>query len=135
MLYCRRLYPLVKGKPNEALEDHVGTVSIEGRTVKKLRVADDINCLGDVHELVNLVSRRNKTSTSYGMEISAEKTKLMTNNINGINKKINVRGQILQTVSNFKYLGSVITDDGSKPEIISRIARTTLTRLTRLKEI
>ena len=37
-----------------------------------------------------------------------------------------------QTVTSFKYLGSVITDKGSKPEILSRIALTTaaLTRLT-----
>ena len=28
----------------------------------------------------------------------------------------------LQTVTDFKYLGSVITDEGSKPEILSRIA-------------
>ena len=33
-----------------------------------------------------------------------------------------------------KYLGSVITDDGSKPEILSRIAQTTAA-LTRLKPV
>ena len=73
------------------------------------------------------MSRLNNTSASYGMEISAEKTKLMTNNTNGINKKITVNGQRLETVSKFKYLGSVITDERSKPEIISRIAQTTET--------
>ena len=56
------------------------------------------------------------------MEISAEKTKLMTNNTSGINTKIKVNGQKLETVTSFKYLGSVITDEGSKPEILSRIA-------------
>ena len=34
----------------------------------------------------------------------------------------------------FKYLGSVITDEGSKPEILSRIAQTTAV-LTRLKPV
>ena len=68
------------------------------------------------------------------MEISAEKTKLMTNNTNGINKKITVSGQRLDTVSKFKYLGSVITDEGSKPEIISRIVQTTAV-MTKLKPI
>ena len=29
------------------------------------------------------------------------------------------------TFTSFKYLGSVITDEGSKPEILSRIAQTT----------
>ena len=43
-----------------------------------------------------------------------------------------MNGQKLETVTSFKYLGSVITDEGSKPEILSRIARTTAA-LTRLK--
>ena len=118
---------------SNALEDHVGTVSIRGRTVTNVCVADYINGLaGDEQELINLVCHLDKTSASYGMEISAEKTKLLTNTINGINKKINVRGHRLETVSNFKYLGSVVTDEGSKPQIISRIAQKTAT-LTRLK--
>ena len=39
--------------------------------------------------------------------------------------KIKVNGQKLETVTSFKYLGSVITDEGSKPEILSRIAQAT----------
>ena len=68
------------------------------------------------------------------MEISAEKTKLMTKNTSGFNTEINVNGQKLETVTSFKYLGSVITDEGFKPEILSRIAMTTAA-LTRLKPI
>ena len=52
------------------------------------------------------------------MEINAEKIKLMTNTTSGINTDIKVNGQKLETVTSFKYLGSVITDEGSKPEII-----------------
>ena len=48
------------------------------------------------------------------MDISAEKTKLMTNKTSGINTEIEVNGQKLQTVTSFKYLGSVVTDEGSK---------------------
>ena len=43
-------------------------------------------------------------------------------------------GQKLETVTSFKYQGSVITDEGSKPEILSRIAQTTAA-LTRLKPV
>ena len=68
------------------------------------------------------------------MEISAEKTKLMTNNTSGIDKKIKVNRYMLETVTSFKYLGSVITDEGSKPGVLSRIARTTAA-LTRLKPV
>ena len=41
------------------------------------------------------------------MEISAENTKMMTINTSGINKEIKVYEQKLETVTSFKYLGSV----------------------------
>ena len=68
------------------------------------------------------------------MEISPEKTKLMTNDTSGINTEIKMNGHRLETVISFKYLGSVITDEGSKPEMLSRIAQATAA-LTRLKPI
>ena len=69
----------------DALEDHEGTVSIGGRTITNLCFADDIDGLaGEEAELANLVEHLDKDSTAYGMEISAEKTKLMTNNTSGI---------------------------------------------------
>ena len=45
------------------------------------------------------------------MGISAEKTKLMTNNISGISTEIKANGQKLETVTSFKCLCSVITDE------------------------
>ena len=119
----------------DALEDQEGTVSIGGRTITNLRFADDIDGLSrEEEELANLVERLDKASTAYGMEISAEKTKLMTSNTSGINTEIKVNGQKLETVTNFRYLGSVITDEGSKPETLSRIAEATAA-LTRLKPV
>ena len=52
-----------------------------GRTITNLRFADYIDGLaGEEEELAKLVECLDKASTAYGMEISAEKTKLMTNN-------------------------------------------------------
>ena len=59
------------------------------------------------------------------MEISAEKTKLVAYKTSGINREIKVNGQKLETVTSLKNPGSVITGEGSKPEILSRIAQTT----------
>ena len=109
----------------DALEDHQGTVSIGGRTITNLRFAD---------ELASLVDGLDKTSAAFGMEISAEKTKLMTNNANGISIDIRINGEKLDEVDSFKYLGAVVTDQGSKPEVLSRIAQTTAA-LARLKTI
>ena len=58
----------------------------------------------------------------------------MTNNTSGINTEIKVNEQKLETVTSFKHLGSVITDEGSKPEILSRIEQKTAP-LTRLKPV
>ena len=97
----------------DALEDHEGTVSIGGRPITNLRFADDIDGLtGEEGVLVNLVERLDKASTAYSMEISAEKTKLMSDYTSGIKTEIKVNGQRLETVTSFKYLGPVITDKG-----------------------
>ena len=98
---------------------------------EQIRFADDIDGLAENEdELARLVERLEKASTVY----SAEQTKLMTNNTSGINTETKVNGQKLETVTSFKYLDSVITDEGYKPEILSRIAQTTTT-LTRLKPV
>ena len=91
----------------DTLEDHEGNVSIGGTTIINLRFADDIDGLAGEEELENLVKRLDKASTAYGMEISAKKTKLVTNNTSGINTDIKVNGQKLETVTSFKYLGLV----------------------------
>ena len=96
---------------SDVLEEHEGTVSIAGRTITNLRFADGIDGLaGSEQELAQLVQRIDQASKAYGMEINAEKTKLMTNNINGIHKEIKASDHKLQTVTNFKYLEAIISD-------------------------
>ena len=122
---------------SDAPEEHDEKVSIGGRNITNLRFADDIDALAEEEqELEALVERLDKTCTRYKMEISAEKTKLMTNSVTGIQREreIKVKGQKLGTVTSFKYLGAVVSDDGSKPEVLSRIAQATAA-LTKLKPI
>ena len=49
----------------------------------------------------------------------------MTNNINGISSTIKVSGEKLETVQSFKCMGAIVTDEESRPEILSRIAQAT----------
>ena len=59
----------------------LSTLSTGGRTITNLRLADDIDGLAGEEELLaSLVGRLDKASTAYGMEVSADKSKLMTNN-------------------------------------------------------
>ena len=50
---------------------------------------------------------------------------LKTSNTSGINTKIKVNGQKIETVTSLKYLHTAVSEEGSKPEIVSRIAQTT----------
>ena len=99
---------------SDAQEEHVGKVSIGGRNITNLRFADDIDALvEEEQELEALVESLHKTFTRYKMKISAEKTKLMTNSANGIQSE---RDRGKRAV---KYHGAVVSDDGSKPEVLS----------------
>ena len=68
----------------DALADHGGTGSTAGRAITYLRFADDIDGIaGQEEELTDLAERLDRVSTAFGMEISAEKTRLMTHNTSG----------------------------------------------------
>ena len=107
-----------------AMDDHEDSVSIRGQLITNFRFAPDIVVnAGEEEEAGVLVDRLDTTTTRYKMEISPDKTKVMTNNPNGFQREIKIKGQRLEEVENFEYLGAIISNEGSKPEILSRIAR------------
>ena len=100
---------------SNALEEHDGKVSIGGRNITNLRFADDTDALAEEEqELEALIESLDETCTRYKMEISAEKTKLMTNSANVIQRDIKVKRQKLGTVTSFKYFGAVVSDDETR---------------------
>ena len=73
--------PLTKGSHIKISQVWV----LSSQHLSALCFADDIDCLaGQKQELVKLVNHLEEASTAYGMQLSAEKTQLMTNNTNGI---------------------------------------------------
>ena len=48
------------------------------------------------------------TTTRYKMEIGPDKTKVVTHNPNAFQREIKVKGQRLEEVENFKYLGAIV---------------------------
>ena len=109
---------------SDALEEHDGKVSIGGRNITNLRFADDTDALAEEEQEIEAVKESlDKTCTRYKMEIKAEKSELMTNCAIGIHREIKVKGQKLGAVTSVKYLGAVVSDDGSKPETLTRIAQ------------
>ena len=117
-----------------ALENYNGTISIGGRQITNLRFADDIDGItGEEDELTKLVHNLDTAATKFGMEISAGKTKIITNN-GTLQRYITIPGQKLEIVDHFKYLGAIICDEGSRREVISSAAQT-MAALARLKII
>ena len=105
VLITRGFHIILERIITDALEDHECTVSTVGRTITNLHFADDIDGLaGEEEELANLVENLDKASTAYCMEISAEKTKLMTNNPSGINAEIKVKGLKLEMVTSLSLI-------------------------------
>ena len=71
-------------------------VFLGGRQLTNLRFADDIDGLARTKsELCQLVSRLERASKDYGIEISGEKTKLITNNNNDMTMGVQISLYIL----------------------------------------
>ena len=113
----------------KALDDREDSVSIGGRLITNFRFANDIVVNAEEEKEAGVL-----VDTRYKMEINPDKTKVMTNNPNGFQKEIKIKGQRLEEVENFKYLGAINSNEGSKPEILSRITQETAA-LSRLKII
>ena len=99
----------------EALDDHEGSGSIGGRLITNFRFADDIVVNAEEEAVAGfLVDRLDTTTTRYKMEIGPDKTRVMTNNPNDFQRQMKMKDQRLKEVENFKYLGAIISSEGSK---------------------
>ena len=97
---------------SDALGEHDGKVSIDGRTITNLRFSDDIDALAEEEEQQEArIKSIDKTCTRYKMEMSYEKTKLMTNSAKSVYREIMVKSQKLGTVNPFKYFGAIVSDE------------------------
>ena len=68
------------------------------------------------------------------MKINTDKTKLMMNSAEGIGRDIRVTKTCIEEVDQFKYLGSIVSDKGSKPKVLSKTAQA-IQAMVRLKAI
>ena len=99
----------------EAFDDHEGSVSIGGLLITNFRFADDTVINAEEEEEAGVLVNRFDTATKrYKMEIGPDKTKVMTNNSNGFHREIKIKGQRLEEVENFKYLGAINSNEGTK---------------------
>ena len=96
------------------IEDFEDGIVVGGKIVRDVRFADDQGMVsGTERGLQKLMNKLNDTAKKFNMKINVQKTKTMVVSRNeGRTVKIKIDDQEIEQVSNFKYLGSLISEDG-----------------------
>ena len=113
----------------DALNSLSSGMKIKGQVITNLHFADDIDLIcSNEEDIRRPTSILDITSRKYGMEINAEKSRIM---IVGKERKVlaqtmQVMGKDLETVDSFKHLGRKVTADGKcSDEVHNRLAMAT----------
>src|SRR3981189_2535758 len=98
----------------EVLEGVEEGIRVGGELISDIRFADDQAMVASSEVgLQRLIDRLNAVSKKHSMKINIKKTKTMVVSRKGGGKvSIIVEGQRVEQVKTFKYLGSVIAEDG-----------------------
>ena len=99
-------------------------INIQGINISHLRYADDTVLLTEKEEnLINLLQRVKEQSAEKGLHMNARKTKTMFISRKGTQRlSIQLDGEELEQVKEYKYLGQMVNEKGScEPEIRTRI--------------
>jgi len=111
----------------DSIRENGTGVSVQGYKINNLKFADDIDLLEeDRDELQENLERINEAGEAAGLEINIEKTMTMVFGQEDIVKKLEIDGRMVENVTEFEYLGSLLTwDNDCTKEIKRRIARAT----------
>ena len=92
--------------------------------LNEMLFADDQSLAHETGELQEHTNSLNTQCESFGMKISTSKTETMKVSRTPGHLNININGTMLKQVSEFKYLGSVFTEDGRlNREIETRVQK------------
>ena len=110
----------------KSLEEVRAGVSINGVKLNNIRYADDTVLVasseGELQDLINVLSRE---SEEYGLSVNTKKTKCMviSKQKAGPECKLYLGEEQIEQVTEFNYLGSMLTSDGRcRKDIRRRIA-------------
>jgi len=107
----------------EAL-DGLGDFKVGGQIIQTVKYADDLVLMAKEETVLwGMIDKLIETGRYYGMEMNVEKTKVMRISRQPSPVTIKIDQKQLENVKCFKYLGSMLTEDGRCTcEIKSRIA-------------
>ena len=94
---------------NAGLEETQAEIKIAGRNINNLRYADDTTLMAESEEeLKSLLRKVKEESEKVGLKLNIQKMKIMAS---GPTTSWEIDGEIVETVSDFIFLGSKITAD------------------------
>ena len=103
---------------NARLEEAQAGIKIARRSINNLRYADDTTLMAESEEeLKSLLMKVKEESENVGLKLNIQKMKIMAS---GPIISWEIDGEIVETVSDFIFLGSKITADGDCSHAIIR---------------
>ena len=121
---------------NAGLEEAQAGIKIAGRNINNLRYADDTTLMTESEEeLKSLLMKVKEESEKVGLKLNIQKTKIMAS---GPITSWQIDGETVETVSDFIFGGSKITEDGDCSHEIKRcllLGRKAITKLSSVQFI
>ena len=102
---------------NAGLEEAQAGIKIARRNINSLRYADDTTLMAENEELKSLLMKVKEESEKGGLKLNIQKTKIIAS---GPFTSWEIDGETVETVSDFIFLGSKITEDGDCRHEIKR---------------
>ena len=94
---------------NAGLDETQAQIKIAGRNINNLRYAYDTMVMAESEELRSLLMKVKEESEKVDLKLNIQKTKIMAS---GPITSWEIDGETMETVADFIFLGSKITEDG-----------------------
>ena len=124
---------------NAGLDEPQAGLKITGRNINNLRYADDTTLMAESEEeLKSLLMKVKEERKKVGLKLNIQKTKIMAS---GPITSWEIDGETVETVANFIFLGSKITEDGDcsheikRPLLLGRKLMTNLDSIFKSRDI
>ena len=115
---------------NTMLDEAQAGINTAGRSINNLWYADDTTLMAESEELKSLLMKVKEESEKRGLKLKIQKRKIMAS---GPITLWQIDGETMQTVTDFTFLGSKITEDSDFSHEIKRhllLGRKTMTTKT-----
>ena len=102
---------------NAGLDEPQGGIKLASRNVSNLIYANNTTLMAESEELKSLLKKMKEEIENVGLKLSIQKTKIMAS---GPITSRQIEGETVETVSDFIFGGSEITEDGDYSHEIKR---------------